>query len=1135
MKKLLFILSLLISLVGFSQSAQIVTYNNFSGSQDMQIYYPEGYDAKATWPVIFFYHGNGEKGSVITDVTVSGLPKVFTNGSLSIPCVVVWAQLSGTANSWSQSFINSVKSYAYSQVKEDLTKIYPTGLSLGGEAANKDAFNNPSTTAAYLAVCGNFYIKSGAGVYKDVPSYLVVGHLDPFLAQMRDLVDTMGLQEIQPVLPPLTWDIWGAGHSVWDRVYDDFTPWWRWLNLHDTNKDTTAANYVDSVENASGEEMQDRLTFFWRTSNLVNSLSASAHKTSLLARVDAVFDELYPSGKAVVLEMGLAGQESSGNVNNLTNMATGQSYSNFIYTDGTSSTIDLSILHEGAGTEERDYGIRLGYFLASMIGANGYRDAWWIFGNGGATTNGNTIRFSGLDPTKTYRLWTSGASKQSSTTQQQGVKMIINGVQKQMDNQYYNTTKSICYTGLIPNASGQIDVKVTSYATSNQWEGYLAFFEITEEGIDTTPPPDPPYIIVSTRDTILPIKQTTATALDLKATVTTGTAIAYTWRQLTGNSLVLTNTSTSAANASGFEEGQAYTFEIEVEDLDGNTDKDTMYVRTKNWQKHNWSPKRIGAPVVHELTATSTAADGSKNIVRPYLNRDGWDIQGGDTIKIPGGRYNRIYLGDFGGSPDAKVIIVPKDSAVVMVDVGVDKARFHAGKNSNNTGDSNWIAHAIFDGTYLRDKTGEQFGFDCRGTSWGITGLNINNVTFKGWNFHGTSIGAQIKMYSDSVGSPWSVYDNVVQDSIRILYSSFDSIPGSEGAYIGNTAPSGAQAGNDGPIARMSNIEVAYCFFYHTWWDPVQTSSGRGYSTLHDNIIIKGSQADSSSQNWGILLGGNSSGRIYNNVVFNSTSGTIGTLGYGDVEIDHNAVFGTTQTGSYNSSAISGVLEATDPVLFPPLTLNIHHNLFGDFQTYAIQHANSNQNANPGVIQDNHIVSATGTLSSLIISNANDVINNNTLHASFPVTVTRLHAVGELPSIRVVADGAVDTFSTAAEIYDFLYQELTGTAVNEPPVAGAGIDQSITLPASSVTLAGTATDPDGSVFSTTWTFISGPASPSITNASSLTSTVTGLTTAGQYILRLTVTDDEGSTHTDDITITVTAVSNIKYEINLKKG
>lgn len=98
---------------------------------------------------------------------------------------------------------------------------------------------------------------------------------------------------------------------------------------------------------------------------------------------------------------------------------------------------------------------------------------------------------------------------------------------------------------------------------------------------------------------------------------------------------------------------------------------------------------------------------------------------------------------------------------------------------------------------------------------------------------------------------------------------------------------------------------------------------------------------------------------------------------------------------------------------------------------------------------------------------------------------------------------------------------ITVVAANQSPTAKAGDDFAITLPLTSTNIVGSGTDNDGSITSYVWTRIGGPNTPSFTNAVAGTITVGGLI-QGEYTFRLTVTDNNGATGTDDIKVTVNA-------------
>lgn len=117
----------------------------------------------------------------------------------------------------------------------------------------------------------------------------------------------------------------------------------------------------------------------------------------------------------------------------------------------------------------------------------------------------------------------------------------------------------------------------------------------------------------------------------------------------------------------------------------------------------------------------------------------------------------------------------------------------------------------------------------------------------------------------------------------------------------------------------------------------------------------------------------------------------------------------------------------------------------------------------------------------------------------------------------IVGEGVDVTASEGMQWLEVTYEEAVG---NEPPVANAGADQTIQLPTNAVTVSGSnSSDPDGTIFSYAWTKISGPSTYTITSPSSVSTTITGLV-EGTYVFRLTVTDNNSATDTDDITITV---------------
>ena len=94
-------------------------------------------------------------------------------------------------------------------------------------------------------------------------------------------------------------------------------------------------------------------------------------------------------------------------------------------------------------------------------------------------------------------------------------------------------------------------------------------------------------------------------------------------------------------------------------------------------------------------------------------------------------------------------------------------------------------------------------------------------------------------------------------------------------------------------------------------------------------------------------------------------------------------------------------------------------------------------------------------------------------------------------------------------------------AFDELPLANAGEDVTITLPDDTVVLNGTGSDPDGGTVTYLWTQLGGPNTAVLTGADTTGLTAESLV-GGTYEFDLAVTDDEGNTISDQVSVTVEA-------------
>lgn len=94
---------------------------------------------------------------------------------------------------------------------------------------------------------------------------------------------------------------------------------------------------------------------------------------------------------------------------------------------------------------------------------------------------------------------------------------------------------------------------------------------------------------------------------------------------------------------------------------------------------------------------------------------------------------------------------------------------------------------------------------------------------------------------------------------------------------------------------------------------------------------------------------------------------------------------------------------------------------------------------------------------------------------------------------------------------------------NSPPTISVGGDQSVAAGVT-VTMTASASDPDGSISTYSWTKISGTATPTLSGESSSVCTFTSPSSGSSDVLiyRCTVTDNQGATAFDEIQISVAA-------------
>jgi hypothetical protein len=107
------------------------------------------------------------------------------------------------------------------------------------------------------------------------------------------------------------------------------------------------------------------------------------------------------------------------------------------------------------------------------------------------------------------------------------------------------------------------------------------------------------------------------------------------------------------------------------------------------------------------------------------------------------------------------------------------------------------------------------------------------------------------------------------------------------------------------------------------------------------------------------------------------------------------------------------------------------------------------------------------------------------------------------------------------------YDDMTVTVAPaaNAPVVNAGVDKTVTLPGTSVSLSGTGTDPEGAIYAYLWSQLSGPSWATRAGESTLNFTASNLI-EGTYVFRLRVYSESGMIGADDAVVTVTGATGL---------
>jgi predicted peptidase len=167
------------------------------------------------WPLIIFLHGAGERGNDLNKVKVHGLAKMLETRE-DFPFVVVSPQC--PEKGWWTDYLPTLKALIEQISKEynvDESRIYMTGLSMGGFGTWTMAERYPDLFAAIAPICGGG--EAFLAKYIKAPVWAFHGAKDDIVPlqrsqEMVDAVKAGGVEVKFTIYPDLM-------HNSWETAY----------------------------------------------------------------------------------------------------------------------------------------------------------------------------------------------------------------------------------------------------------------------------------------------------------------------------------------------------------------------------------------------------------------------------------------------------------------------------------------------------------------------------------------------------------------------------------------------------------------------------------------------------------------------------------------------------------------------------------------------------------------------------------------------------------------------------------------------------------------------------------------------------------------------------------------------------
>ncbi|MCG6155298.1 carboxylesterase family protein [Rubinisphaera margarita] len=182
---------------------------------DYWLYLPQEYSEDKPAPLMLFLHGRGERGDDLDLVLTHGPPRLISEGK-QMPFIVASPQLPKGPLWWNVDHLIMLLDELEEKYAIDKSRIYVTGLSMGGFGTWELGAKQPERFAALIPVCGGGKTE-WADQLANVPIWAFHGDQDRAVPVERTLEMVKAIQETDGDIKQTIYP--GVAHDSWTQTY----------------------------------------------------------------------------------------------------------------------------------------------------------------------------------------------------------------------------------------------------------------------------------------------------------------------------------------------------------------------------------------------------------------------------------------------------------------------------------------------------------------------------------------------------------------------------------------------------------------------------------------------------------------------------------------------------------------------------------------------------------------------------------------------------------------------------------------------------------------------------------------------------------------------------------------------------